>query len=188
MLRLLAKPYVGFPLAGIFHVHSNEPPPPPPPPTGLGRLLLNVLSRPSSTSVNNTVRLRDITCCLALQGVEATQDLTGSALGTPQPALHSLAVIPSISLRQMLILQQTGFTAATTNAITTATHVNSTLGNTIQQLQQSVEEVEGVLPEVEAAVDGDSTYDNKKNLLDLEHTVLALEVGAYVISPSYTPS
>ena len=111
------------------------------------------------------------------QGVETAQDVAGSTLGTPKPALQSMAVIPSLSLRHMLVLQQTGFTAATTNAISTATHVNSTLGNTIQQLQQSVEEVEGVLPEVEAAVDGDTTYDHKKNLLDLEHTVLALEVG-----------
>lgn len=112
-----------------------------------------------------------------MQGVETAQDVAGSTLGTPKPALQSMAVIPSLSLRHMLILQQTGFTAATTNAISTATHVNSTLGTTIQQLQQSVEEVEGVLPEVEAAVDGDTTYDHKKNLLDLEHTVLALEVG-----------
>ena len=111
------------------------------------------------------------------QGVETAQDVAGSTLGAPKPSLQSIAVIPSLSLRHMLVLQQTGFTAATTNAISTATHVNSTLGTTIQQLQQSVEEVEGVLPEVEAAVDGDTTYDHKKNLLDLEHTVLALEVG-----------
>ncbi|KAK9835486.1 hypothetical protein WJX74_001225 [Apatococcus lobatus] len=109
------------------------------------------------------------------KGVESAQDMAGSTVGASKPTLQSMAVIPSISLRHMLILQQTGFTAATTNAISTATHVNSTLGNTIQQLQQSVEEVEGVLPEVEAAVDGDATYDHKKNLLDLEHTVLALE-------------
>ena len=113
-----------------------------------------------------------------MQGVEAAQDLATSTVGAPQPALQSMAVVPTMSLRHMLVLQQTGFTAATTNAISTATHVNSTLGNTIQQLQQSVKEVENVVGEVEEVVDRDpSVYDSKANLLDLQHTVVALEVG-----------